>query len=64
MGIINLEFVRRITCSSVDIVNLEYQIASKTDEVSNMELLKFSALHFVKFVLKIKIQRFQALNLL
>ena len=47
--IMNLDFVRPITCSIGDIVNLEFQMASKTkssapqsekDQSSEMKLLK------------------------
>jgi len=47
--IMNLDFVRPITCPTVDIINLEFQMASKTkssapqsekDQFSKMKLLK------------------------
>ena len=47
--IMNLDFVRPITCSIADIINLEFQMASKTkslapqsekDQFSEMKLLK------------------------
>ena len=47
--IMNLDFVRPITCPIVDIINLEFQMASKTkssapqsekDQFSTMKLLK------------------------